>query len=133
MLFKKLDHVEINTDQPERALAFYTGVLGFSVKSSHTVDGASPGSRISIVYLSLGDTGVELISHEGTPIAPAPAGEQLGYRGMALEVTDMDRAVEFLQSKGVEVIWGPHTKPGQYARAEILDPHGYHIELRQWF
>jgi hypothetical protein len=33
---------------------------------------------------------------------------------------------------GVEVVWGP--KFGEtYSRAEICDPNGYHIELRQWF
>lgn len=132
-MFKKLDHVEINTDQPERALEFYTGVLGFTERSRNRVEGATPGSHISIVYLELGGTGVELISYEGMPLAPAPEGEQLGYRGMALEVDDMDRAIEYLKTKGVAVVWGPKRKEGQYARAEILDPHGYHIELREWF
>jgi hypothetical protein len=31
------------------------------------------------------------------------------------------------------VVWGPRRREGQYARAEIADPNGYHIELRQWF
>ena len=25
------------------------------------------------------------------------------------------------------------TRPETYARAEICDPNGFHIELRQWF
>ena len=29
MLFKRIDHIELLTAAPERALAFYTGVLGF--------------------------------------------------------------------------------------------------------
>jgi hypothetical protein len=28
-------------------------------------------------------------------------------------------------------VWGPVTRPA-YARAEIRDPDGNHIELRQW-
>jgi catechol 2,3-dioxygenase-like lactoylglutathione lyase family enzyme len=58
-------------------------------------------------------------------------GERLGYRMMALEVEDMDRALTLLKSKGVESSWGPVKRPS-YARAEIRDPDGNGIELRQW-
>ena len=30
-MFKRIDHIELLTAQPERAIAFYTGVLGFKV------------------------------------------------------------------------------------------------------
>jgi glyoxylase I family protein len=58
--------------------------------------------------------------------------EHLGYRMMALEVADMDEAVTYLKSKGVDVVWGPVVRD-TYARAEICDPNGYRIELRHWF
>ena len=45
----------------------------------------------------------------------------------------MQKATAFLKSKGVEIVWGPKVSEGRYARAEIADPNGYHIELRQWF
>jgi catechol 2,3-dioxygenase-like lactoylglutathione lyase family enzyme len=32
-MFKRIDHVELYTAEPERALRFYTGVLGFAVRS----------------------------------------------------------------------------------------------------
>ena len=32
-MFKRIDHVEIVTDQPEETIKFYTEVLGFRVKS----------------------------------------------------------------------------------------------------
>jgi glyoxylase I family protein len=50
---------------------------------------------------------------------------------MAIEVDDMDRAVEYLKSKRIEVSWGPATL-GTSKRAEIKDPDGLSIELRQW-
>jgi glyoxylase I family protein len=50
---------------------------------------------------------------------------------MAIEVDDMDRAVQYLKGKGVEVSWGPVTL-GTSKRAEIKDPDGLSIELRQW-
>ena len=33
VMFKRIDHVEIVTDQPDRTEKFYTEVLGFTVKS----------------------------------------------------------------------------------------------------
>ena len=38
---------------------------------------------------------------------------------------------EWLKKHGIEAVWGPVTRPA-YARAEIRDPDGNHIELRQW-
>jgi len=87
---------------------------------------------IDLVYLDLGGTVVELISYEGAVIEPAPKNEHLGYRMMALEVDDMQKDTDYLRTKGVEVVWGPRVRE-TYSRAEICDPNGCHIELRQWF
>jgi glyoxylase I family protein len=131
-MFKRIDHVEIVTDQPERTVAFYTDVLGFTVKSRDRIDGSPLGVPMDLVYLDLGGTVVELISYEGAAVEPAPRQEHLGYRMMALEVDDMRAAADYLRSRGVEIVWGPKVRQ-RYARAEIRDPNGYHIELRQWF
>lgn len=84
------------------------------------------------MYLDLGGTTVELISYEGASVEPAPQNEHLGYRMMALEVDDMRATAEFLRTKGIDIVWGSKFRE-RYARAEIRDPNGYHIELRQWF
>ena len=86
---------------------------------------------MGLVYLDLGGTTVELISYEGASVEAAPRHEHLGYRMMALEVDDMQATVQYLKTKGVEVVWGPKVRE-KYARAEICDPNGFHIELRQW-
>lgn len=44
----------------------------------------------------------------------------------------MDGALAALKEKGVEATWGPVKRP-EYARAEIRDPDGNPIELRQWY
>ena len=131
-MFKRIDHVEIVTDQMERTVQFYTDVLGFKVRARDRV--ARPGTpALNLVYLDLGGTTVELIEYEGLTVAPAPTAEHLGYRMMALEVDDMTRTLDYLKGHGVEAVWGPRVREGQYARAEIRDPNGYHIELRHWF
>src|SRR5262245_21500822 len=129
MMFKRIDHVEIVTDQLERTAQFYTEVLGFAVKARDRIERSSLGMPID---LDLGGTTVELISYEGASIDPAPRAEHLGYRMIALEVDDMQEAADYLRTKGVDIVWGPRVRE-TYSRAEICDPNGYHIELRQWF
>ena len=131
-MFKRIDHVEIVTDQPERTIAFYTDVLGFTIRSRDRIERSGLGVPMNLVYLDLGGTTVELISYEGGAVAPAPTHEHLGYRLIALEVDDMGKTLEYLKTKGVEAVWGPRVRD-DYARAEIRDPNGYHLELRQWF
>jgi len=132
MMFKRIDHVEIVTDQLERTARFYIDVLGFTLKARDRIERSSLGVPIDLVYLDLGGTVVELISYEGASIDPAPRAEHLGYRMIALEVDDMQEATDYLRTKGVEIVWGPRVRE-TYSRAEIRDPNGYHIELRQWF
>jgi glyoxylase I family protein len=131
-MFKRIDHVEIVTDQPDRTVEFYTEVLGFKLKFRDRIERSSLGVPMDLMYLDLGGTVVELISYEGAAVEPAPQKEHLGYRMMALEVEDMQKAIEYLQTKGIDVVWGPRVRE-KFARAEIRDPNGYHIELRQWF
>ena len=83
-----------------------------------------------IVYITLGDTMVEVLAVKD----PAPASTnsfQAGYRIMAIEVEDMDKAVVFLKSKGVEISRPPMSL-GKSKRGEIKDNNGFTIELRQW-
>jgi hypothetical protein len=49
-----------------------------------------------------------------------------------LEVDDMEKTADYLRTKGVDIVRGPRVRE-TYSRAEICDPNGYHIELRQWF
>src|ERR1700730_12741034 len=106
-MVKRIDHVEIVTDQPEITEQFYTDVLGFTVKARDRVERSSLGVPIDLVYLDLGGTVVELITYEGAEIDPAPQKEHLGYRMIALEVDDMQKATDYLKTKGVDIVWGP--------------------------
>ena len=129
-MFKRIDHIELLTADPERAIAFYTGVLGFKVRARDRVPN-TPLGPLELAYLDLGGTTIELMTYpEAKPAAREP-GERLGYRMMALEVEDMDAALAALKEKGVDPSWGPVKRPS-YVRAEIRDVDGNPIELRQW-
>jgi len=47
------------------------------------------------------------------------------------EIVDMTEAVEYLKGKNVDVTVAPMDL-GDSLRAEITDPDGFMIELRQW-
>ena len=129
-MFKRIDHIELVTAHPDRTVVFYTEVLGFRVRERQRVPASALGP-LELVYLELGGTTVELMCYPEAHPQPREGGERLGYRMMALEVDDMDRALAYLKEKGVAPTWGP-MKRQAYARAEIQDPDGNSIELRQW-
>jgi glyoxylase I family protein len=105
-MFKRIDHIELLTAAPERAVAFYVDVLGFR-----------ESTRMRIPQ---------------TPIGPRNPEPQPGWQCLALEVEGMDRALDMLEARGVRTAWGP-VKRTDHARAEIRDPDGNPIELRQWY
>jgi glyoxylase I family protein len=130
-MFKRIDHIELLTATPERTIAFYTGVLGFSQRERARIP-ETPAGPLDLVYLELGGTTVEVMCYpEAKSILPRSTEPRLGWQCLALEVEDMDGALAALKEKGVEAAWGPVKRP-DYARAEIRDPDGNPIELRQW-
>ena len=131
-MFKRIDHIELLTGDPERAVAFYRDVLGFRERSRQRVP-QTPSGPLELVYLELGDTTLEVMCYPQAPrpIPPRDAAQRLGWQCLALEVEDMDRALAALKAKGIDPAWGPMTRP-DYARAEIRDPDGNPIELRHW-
>lgn len=131
-MFKRIDHIELLTAAPERTIAFYIGVLDFRERERMRI-AETPHGPLDIAYLELGGTTVEVMCYpQATSIAARSAEYRLGWQCLALEVDDMDDALRTLKSKGVEATWGPVKRP-DYARAEIRDPDGNPIELRQWY
>ena len=107
-------------------------MLGFRERERMRIP-ETPWGPLDLAYLELGGTTVEVMSYPEakTPIPPRSAEPRLGWQCLALEVEDMDRALSMLKAKGIQPAWGPVTRP-DYARAEIRDPDGNPIELRQW-
>ena len=126
-MLKRLDHVELIPSDFERSLEFYTAVLGGQLAQRYPIDDLT---LTEVAYIKLGDSAVELLR---APSAQARArdGERIGYRLMAFEVTDMVQTLTALAGKGITPSWGPVERPA-FIRAEITDPDGNAIELREW-
>jgi glyoxylase I family protein len=125
-MFKRIDHVEITTSDLDKSINFYSDVFGFKFKER--MKPKSPEVE-EIAFLTLNDTMLELVKMKAP--APFPSCAQVGFRSMAIEVDSMDRAIEFLKTKGVAITWGP-VDVGGSIRAEIKDWEGLTVELRQW-
>jgi glyoxylase I family protein len=131
-MFKRIDHIELLTALPDRTIGFYTGVLGFHERERTRIP-ETPLGPLDLIYLELGGTTVEVMCYPDAAAIPSRSTEQrLGWQCLALEVADMDSALALLRQQGVEATWGPLVRP-DYARAEIRDPDGNPIELRQWY
>ena len=127
MMFKRVDHVEIVPGNAEKTIDFYVNILGFKIKNRIEVKMAP---MREVIYLELGDTTIEIISADD----PKPKSEALwevGYKGIALEVEDMAKALDYLRDKGIAIAREP-VDLGDSFRGEIRDPDGLIIELRQW-
>jgi catechol 2,3-dioxygenase-like lactoylglutathione lyase family enzyme len=125
-MFKRIDHVEIIPSDFDESLAWYQEILGFRLVERMPVE--APGLK-EIAYVQLGDTVIEFLNVENP--APMPAGRTVGYCAIALEVESMEAATAYLGERGIGVTWGPMDL-GNCIRAEITDPEGLAIELREW-
>jgi predicted enzyme related to lactoylglutathione lyase len=125
-MFKRIDHVEILPSDFEISMTFYQDVLEFCLMSRIPVNA---GPLKEIAFLQLGDTVLELLHMENP--APMSSSITVGYRAMALEVESMEAAITYLLDRGVSVTWGP-VDLGVSIRAEITDPDGLTVELREW-
>jgi glyoxylase I family protein len=126
-MLKRIDHIEIVPQDFERSLAFYRDVLGFKLHHRIAID--SP-PMTEVVYMRQNDSVIELLR----AVPPIPRNHrygQAGYNAMAWEVDDMEATLRELAKKGVAPTWGPRTREA-FIRAEIADPDGNAIELRQW-
>ena len=118
-------YVAYHVNDIERALAFYTGVLGMKEqlrlslgKGEHEVLLGFQGNRSAGVLLMWN-------TERRTPYVPGD-----GYSRFVLSVSDIDAAVEHLAAHGTEVET-PVTDADNFRYAAVRDPDGYMIELLQ--
>ena len=102
-MFKRIDHIELLTAAPQRTIAFYIGALGFRERERGRIP-ETPSGPLELVYLELGGTTIEVMCYpEAQSIPPRSTEQRLGWQCLALEVDDIDRALDILEKKGVGV------------------------------
>jgi len=107
-------HVAINVADAEESIAFYTDVLG------GTVRGDRPDFGIGGAWIDMGATQVHLIE--------LPAPPAIGQH-FALLVEDIDDAVAELRAKGL--ILDDPREVGPSRQSFVTDPSGNQVEIHQ--
>lgn len=107
-------HVSINVSNPERSVAFYTEVLGGTVRADR------PDFGIGGAWIDLGTTQLHLIEADVPP--------NMGQH-FAILVDDVDAVVRELRAKGIEIEAARVVGPDR--QTFIDDPDGNAIELHQ--
>ena len=129
---QRVDHIELLVRDVEETLVFYTDVLGFE-RQRHTVAERPDGSRFEQATITLDDFMMEVIQASPEAVAKEIDQRGVGVQRFALRVDDMDAAAKRLKALGVRFAQEP--RPGstfEGKRAEIVDPNGMSIELREW-
>ena len=107
-------HVSINVSDAAAAIAFYTDVLGLTVRTDR------PDFDFAGAWLNLGDQQVHLLEID----VPDQKGQHFAVR-----VADIDAAVAHIRDRGVKVSEPQTVGPGR--QAFLRDPSGNLVELNQ--
>ncbi len=130
-IVERVDHAEVSVRDVDETTDFYVNVLGF--KLLRRIRTGDAGASQGLACVTLGDFMIEILPARPESLDEPVDQYRVGARMIALRVKDMAKAVEYFQSKGVEVSRPP--RPGNAftgLRGEIKDPNGMSIELREW-
>lgn len=131
-MIEAIDHVEILARDIEETESFYVDVLGFT-PWRHTTVALPDGENWELSCLRLGEMMLEILQANEKVVELPAEQSRVGMRMLALRVDNMKKTLKELKKKGVEVCLAP-SKQKVYdgLRAEIKDPNGIAIELREW-
>jgi catechol 2,3-dioxygenase-like lactoylglutathione lyase family enzyme len=115
----RLDKIAIIVDDYDRAIAFFTGALGFDlVEDSPSLTNDGRAKRWVVVRPPGGDTGILLAQADGERQAAAVGNQVAGRVGFFLEVDDFEAAHQRMTAAGVEFVSAPRTEP--YGRVAVF-------------
>ena len=99
---KKIDHIGIAVNSIEERLKFYEDTLGLHLESVETVE----AQKVKTAFVPCGDSELELLESTADDGAVARFIEKNGegIQHIALQVDDIDQALEELKEKGVRLI-----------------------------
>ena len=130
-MIKKVDHISIAVKNLDEGLKTYEDLLG--IKSSHTEE--IPDQGIKAALIVLGDVEIELIEpiKPDTGVAKFLENKGEGIHHICFEVDDVDKELESLAAKGVQLI-DKQGRKGLAGKIGFIHPRstkGVLIELAQ--
>lgn len=101
-MLKKLDHIGIAVKDLEKALMLYEYLYGLKAGPVEV----HKEYRVKLAFLPIGETRIELLEglDEESPITKFIAKRGEGVHHLTFEVEDLEKALEILAGKGIELI-----------------------------
>jgi lactoylglutathione lyase/methylmalonyl-CoA/ethylmalonyl-CoA epimerase len=121
-MIKKINHIGIAVNSIEDALKLYTDVLGLEVKGIEIVE----EQKAKTVIIPVGETKIELIESTSPEGAIAKHIERRGegLHHVALEVIDIEHALDTLKEKGIPLVDEQPRTGVENSRIAFLHPKG---------
>ncbi|MBC7779084.1 MAG: VOC family protein [Proteobacteria bacterium] len=130
-MIDRLDHLVLTTTDPERAIAFYTGVLGMQLERFGQ-SAALPGGRIAFRFgaqkINLHVKGAEFVPRAHLPV---PGALDL----CLIAAVPLDEVIENFRTAGVPIVEGPSPRTGATGRIRsvyVRDPDLNLIEISEY-
>jgi catechol 2,3-dioxygenase-like lactoylglutathione lyase family enzyme len=125
----RLDLITIVVDDYDRAIEFFTGLLGFALaEDSPSLTNDGRPKRWVVVRPPGGQTGILLARADGQVQAAAVGQQVAGRVGFFLRVDDFEASYERMRAGGVEFATAPRSEP--YGRVAVfLDIAGNRWDL----
>ena len=115
----RLDKITIVVDDYDRAIQFFTGVLGFDLaEDSPSLTNDGRPKRWVVVRPPGAETGILLARADGERQAAGVGGQAGGRVGFFLRVDDFAAAYQRMAAAGVEFLTEPRTEP--YGRVAVF-------------
>jgi glyoxylase I family protein len=118
----ELDHVVLRCTNQQRALDFYTAILGLSEERRI--------EKIGLIQLRAGQSMLDLVPADRLE----KDGRNVDHFCLGIEVDDFDSLLAYLRERGVEMIGEPGTRygaRGMGVSVYVRDPEGNVVELKQ--
>ena len=133
----KLSNAQLWVHDQDEALAFYTGKLGWEVRSDVTLPEMGNFRWLAVGPAEQADVSVVLMAIPGPPVMDSKTAEQVrslmakGFAGtIFLGTDDCQAAYEELKSRGVEFVEQPEERP-YGIDSGFRDPSGNSFRLTQ--
>jgi len=126
-MIAKINHIGIAVNSIEEAIKLYTDVLGLKVKNIEVVE----EQKVRTAIIPVGETKIELLEStdpEG-PIAKHISARGEGMHHLALEVNDVQDALEKVAKKGIRLIDERPRTGVENTRIGFLHPKGTKVLL----
>ena len=124
-MIKKINHIGIAVNGIEDAVKLYTDVLGLKLKAIEVVK----AQKVKTAIIPVGESKIELIEStdpEG-PIAKHIERRGEGLHHLALEVSDIQSALETLRKKGIPLVDEKPRIGAEDTKVAFLHPKGMKV------